>query len=106
MSPTAFVPSPTLKEYGVTALMLAVWQGFPECVKLLCANPHGVNKQGVRCSSINLQSSMGLTALHIAAKDGWRTENIIKVLIATGADKTLKEQGGGTPEALARMEGR
>lgn len=46
-------------EFGLTALMYAVWNGHVECVKYLITNDFGVDKDGIKTTSLNLQSCKG-----------------------------------------------
>lgn len=56
-------------EFGLSALHYAVWNGHIECIKLLVCNPAGVDKERNRCSVLGLKSTMGYTALHLAAME-------------------------------------
>ena len=51
----------TEADYGLTPLHYAVWNGYPECVRLLVANHMGVDNEGNKRSSINMRSNLGLT---------------------------------------------
>uniref|UniRef100_A0A7S4VTH5 Uncharacterized protein n=1 Tax=Ditylum brightwellii TaxID=49249 RepID=A0A7S4VTH5_9STRA len=58
----------SVDEKGLTALHYAVWNGHLQCVEILVANHWGKHHEtGDVCSSINLQSKTGYTALHIVA---------------------------------------
>ncbi|CAM9621613.1 unnamed protein product, partial [Choristocarpus tenellus] len=56
--------------FGLCALHYAVWNGQERCVEILCANDIGRDRNGLQRSCVNLQSSKGYTALHLAASDG------------------------------------
>lgn len=47
-------------EFGLTALHYAVWNGHVECVKYLVKNTFGVDGNGVKTTSLNMQSCKGL----------------------------------------------
>jgi ankyrin repeat protein len=55
-------------EYGITPLMYSVWGGHVECVKYFVSNDFGVAKTGVKRSSLDMVSSKGYSALHLAGK--------------------------------------
>ena len=46
-------------EYDITALMFAVWNGHVECVKYLACNPRGTDKNGLKCSALNMVTCRG-----------------------------------------------
>ncbi len=48
-------------EYGITALMYAAWNGHVECVKYLVSNVHGIDKNEIKCSSLNMVTTRGYT---------------------------------------------
>ena len=65
-----FVPNPcSCDEYSLSALHYAVWNGHTECVKLLVANPKGVDRHGKRTSLLNMQSCMGFTGIYYIVND-------------------------------------
>lgn len=82
----------SVDEYGLSALMFAVWCGHVECVKLLVSNDMGVDVNGVRCSCLNLVSSRGYSALHISALDSpsWSCKETTFILLCIGVDKSLR----------------
>lgn len=93
-------------EYGLTALMYAVWNGHLECVKWLLANDRGVDFNGTRRSSIDMVSMKGYTAMHLHCMDSlpWASE-ILLWLLAAGCDVNMKCCEGLTPEEHASKEG-
>jgi ankyrin repeat protein len=56
-------------EYDLTPLMYSVWGGHVECVKYLVSNDFGVSKTGVKRSSLDMVSTKGYSALHLAGRD-------------------------------------
>jgi len=94
-------------EYGLTALMYAVWNGHLECVKLLACNDFGVDHNGQKGSSLNMITTRGYTALHLACLDCpfGAAEDIIKVLLAVHADVTIKSRDGKLPLDIAKSNG-
>ncbi len=74
------------KKEDQTPLFHASDEGCDEIVEMLL-------KKGVE--NINHQDVFGLTALHFASRKGHL--NIVKMLIAAGADVTIKENYGFTP---------
>ena len=93
----------SVDEYGLTPLMYAVWNGHIECVKLLLANDMGVNSSGHRCSSINLTSSRGYSALHLAAIDplSWSCKEITFLLLCMHINPSLRCSENMTAEEIA-----
>jgi hypothetical protein len=93
-------------EFGLTPLMYACWNGHVECVKYLAANSLGINKEGQRCSSLNLVSVKGYTALHLTALDAPDTNNaaadIVGVLLLLGTDQTIRCREGLTALDIAK----
>jgi Ankyrin repeats (3 copies) len=49
---------------------------------------------------------MGLTALHVAASDGINSSEVIESLLAAGANRTITDNSGKSPLALAKERGR
>jgi hypothetical protein len=93
-------------EYGLTPLHYAVWNGYVECVKLLIANDMGVDNQGIKRSSINMVSCLGLTALHLVALDTPKkvVKEITMLLLLAGSDRSIQCKKGRTPLDIARDE--
>lgn len=90
-------------EFGITPLMNAVWNGHVECVKYLVSNDMGVSAKGQKRSSLNMQTSSGYTALHLAASD-CNEESVREVtflLLALGVDITIKCDIGKTALDIA-----
>lgn len=83
-----------------------VWNGHVECVKLLVANPHGVDKEGNRCNALEMQSNLGYTALHLAALDcpSWAVKEISFLLLLVFEDYEAKCVDGRTAVEIARDE--
>lgn len=48
--------------------MYSVWGGHVECVKFLVSNDFGVAKTGVKRSSLDMVSTKGYSALHLAGR--------------------------------------
>lgn len=48
---------------------------------------------------VNSRDPEGLTPLHFAA--GWGSKRVCEILLANGADKTMIDQKGRSPEDLA-----
>lgn len=90
-------------EYGISPLMYAVWNGHTECVKLLVSNDMGVNRKGQKGSSLNLVSSRGYSALHLAVIDcpPWSMEETIFLLLAVNINPELKCSEGKSAMDLA-----
>ena len=74
-------------------------------MELLCANSTGHDKRGQLCDSINKQSSIGVSALHVAARGGLHAASIISVLLLNGADKTLCDEHAQTALMIASDNG-
>lgn len=93
----------TADNYGLTPLMYSVWNGHVQCVMLFLANDKGVNASGEKCSCINLVSTRGYSALHLAVLDSpiWSAEECTYVLLCANADKSLRCSEGFTPYELA-----
>jgi Ankyrin repeats (3 copies) len=81
----------SVDEYGITPLMCAVWNGHLECAKWLLANDRGIDNEGVKRSSINMQSIKGYTALHLHCQDSlpWASD-VLVWLLAAGADINIR----------------
>lgn len=90
-----------LQEEGLTALHYAVLNGHTLCVEAICANDTVKNKQGLPQSCINIQSSVGFTALHLAASEGLNAGEVMEVLLLSGVDPTLLDNLGRTALDLA-----
>jgi len=73
---------------GLTALHYAVWNRHTSCVHLLIANDRGVLENGLFGSCINIQSSVGYTALHIAINE--YTKYLCKHYLKIDEDEKLK----------------
>jgi len=84
---------------GVSPLMKACMMGRKDCVELILGHLKKLNKEEL----IDSQSSSGATALYIACK-GNHIE-IVKMLIAAGANSTLAHQNGTRPLDIARKKG-
>ena len=41
--------------------MYAAWNGHVECVKYLASNVYGTDKNGIKCSSLNMVTTRGYT---------------------------------------------
>ena len=80
--------SPT---YGLTALAIACWDGSYEAAEALCA--HG--------AELDARSNSQMTPLILAAAEG-RTK-ICEMLLALGADPSLKNKDGKTALDWARQ---
>lgn len=108
----------------MSPLHYAVWNGQLECVKLLIANDRGVDCNGMRCSCINLQSTMGFSgdlfihrlshfyfntlfsyfkALHLAVLDAPEKglSDVLRHLLAVGANQNLQCNKGKTAFDIA-----
>ena len=72
---------------GHTALTSAAMRGRPDVVSLLLA--HGAN--------VNAALSDGRTALHLTCQNGVFGSEIIRLLVAAGADVMAKNGNGDTP---------
>jgi len=90
-------------EFGLTALMLAVWNGHVECVKYLVCNDIGVDLRGIRVSALHLKSCKGYTALHLSALDALpaQAKEITCLLLVAGLRTDERCNDGFTPEELA-----
>jgi len=75
---------------GSTPLMHSCVLGYREMVALLLSHKAEVNRQ---------DRVMNYTALHYAAQKG--DTEIIQLLLAAGADKTIREELDGTPLDVA-----
>jgi len=93
----------TTDNYGLTPLMYSVWNGHVQCVMLLISNDKGVNSVGEKCSCINMVSSRGYTALHLAVLDcpAWSAEEVTFLLLCVNIDRTLRCSEGFTAYDLA-----
>jgi ankyrin repeat protein len=78
---------------GATALMGAVYYGYPQTSRLLME----------RGADVNAATNDGVTALHYAAQQG-RTD-IARDLLQKGADPDAVSAAGNTPLELARAAG-
>lgn len=90
-------------EYGISPLMYAVWNGHIECVKLLVSNDMGVNNKGQKGSSLNITSTRGYSALHLAVLDcpPWSMEETLFLLLAVNINIDLKCSEGKTALDMA-----
>jgi len=90
-------------EFDLTPLMYAVWGGHIECVKYLVANDFGVSKIGVKRSSLDMVSTKGYSALHLAAIDCPKSkcQQIVFVLLAMNVNTSLQCKEGKTAHDLA-----
>lgn len=94
-------------EYGLTALMIAVWNGHIECIKLIAANPLGINKDGERDSVLNMVTCKGYTALHLIAimDDGEMKAEVVKeiahILLLVGSDPSIRCKEGFSVQELS-----
>jgi len=77
-----------------TPLMYATFGGFPDLVKLLLDAGAQVNRT---------REGTGETALMLAAVQG--KSDILKTLLAQGADPTIKNSRGHTAQDLAKKKG-
>ena len=91
-------------EYGLTPLMYAVFNGHLECVKWLLANDKGVDNQGVKRSSIHMQTIKGYTALHLHCQDclSWANETLVWLLAAGAIVNTKCKEGMTAEEFLVK----
>ena len=94
----------SVDEVGATALHHAVWNGHLEAVEVLIINDRGTNEDGERSWALQLQTNRGWSPLHVAAGEGVNAPDVIKALLFGGADSTLRDVTGRTPEDLAREE--
>lgn len=78
---------------GATALMGAVYYGYPQTSRLLME----------RGADVNAKTDRGVTALHYAAQQG--NAIIVRDLLAKGADPDALSNAGNTPLELARASG-
>ncbi len=78
---------------GATALMVAVYYGYPQTSRLLME----------RGADVNAKTDRGATALHYAAQRG--NAVIVRDLLAKGADPDPVSGAGNTPVELARAAG-
>jgi ankyrin repeat protein len=78
---------------GATALMGAVYYGYPQTSRLLME----------RGADVNARTDRGVTALHYAAQQGHTA--IVEELLRKGADPDPVSAEGNTPLALARAAG-
>lgn len=78
---------------GATALMGAVYYGYPQTSRLLME----------RGADVNARTNEGVTALHYAAQQGNAT--IVRDLLRKGADPEPVSSAGNTPLSLARAAG-
>lgn len=80
--------------YGWTPLMRAVDNGRLEVARALLGAP-GVD--------LSAQQESGATALHIAAATG--DDDIVRLLVDRGADRSMTDGHGNTPAAIATASG-
>jgi len=78
--------------YGWSPLMRAVYEGREEIVRLL------VNETSTR---LNLSGESGITALHVAAIQGYA--HLVKILLEYGADKSIRDESGRTAYQIAQL---
>lgn len=78
-----------LNDEGITPLHIAL---YPNVVTYLLN--HG--------AEINKKSSFGSTPLHTQVSDGEERLDIIGILLAMGADKSMKDNSGQTPMDIAK----
>ena len=96
------VPKPKLSDYifmkdkkGLTAIHYAARNGKVQALPLLLDSlPQGLRKQG-----INAQDNIGMAPLHWAIKSGFK--NMVKLLLAEGADINQKLKNGMTSLQIA-----
>lgn len=87
------VPNP---KSGITPLMVAVQEGFPPVVTHLL-------KKG---ADVNFSTSDGYTPLHLSAHPWWgENTEIAEILLAHGADKTVRNDADDCPYDLAQRAG-
>ena len=87
------VPNP---KSGITPLMVAVQEGFPLVVTHLLESG----------ADVNFTTSDGYTPLHLAALPWWHENNeIVEILLAKGADKTVRNDANDYPYDLAQRAG-
>lgn len=80
--------------YGWTPLMRAIDLDRPGVVRVLLASPR---------TRLDVRNDSGHTALHYAAARG--AARLVRFLIERGADVGVRDRGGRTPAAVARMQG-
>lgn len=80
--------------YHWSPLMRAVYEGREEVVTLLVENSR---------TDINHRGENGVTALHIAAIQGY--SHLVELLLESGADKAIKDYSGRTPYEIAQQVG-
>ncbi|KAG5187935.1 ankyrin repeat protein, partial [Tribonema minus] len=95
-----------LQDHGLTALHYAVFNGNTLCVEVLCANASGHDANGHHCSCIDMVSTMGCTALHLAAAEASNAAAIIEILLSSGADAAIRDGQGRTAADVAAEKGR
>ncbi len=86
---------PNLRDFqGFTPLMRAVAENHEGAVRLLLASDQ---------TRVNAADERGISALHLAAAGG-RAE-IVKMLLARGADRNQRDKDANTPQSLAEQAG-
>lgn len=86
---------PNLRDvYGWTPLMRAVYEERELVVQVLLEQPE---------VALNVSNDQGATALHLAAVKG--NEALIRSLLLAGADPSMGDRNGRTPESMAVAAG-
>ena len=86
---------PNLRDvYGWTPLMRAVYEERELIVQVLLEQPN---------VALNVSNDQGATALHLAAVKG--NEALIRSLLLAGADPSMGDRNGRTPESMAVAAG-
>ncbi len=86
---------PNLRDiYGWTPLMRAVYEEREMVVQVLLEQPE---------VALNVNNAQGATALHLAAVKG--NEALIRSLLLAGADPSMGDRNGKTPESMAVAAG-
>ena len=89
---TAGARTDILDRLGRTVLHSAAQAGSHECIHVLSKRTE---------VSVNARASQGLTPLHYAMRDGH--ESAVNVLLSLGADKSIQDSVGRTPQQLADL---
>jgi hypothetical protein len=95
----------TLEDPDETALMRAAAQGDLKTVKLLLSVATGanVNAVGVNVLGVNALDQTGQTALILACQNLKANSEVVKALLAAGADVNLRSRNGYTALTWAQV---